>query len=415
MEAFSYMNLIDERLQTELSHGTQTSVIRLVNLLVEYAYEQRASDIHIDPRGHSLRVRMRIDGALIDTIPLPKILHSEIISRIKILSRLRTDEQYTAQDGRFRYTIPKKDIPIDIRVSIIPTYHGENCVMRLLRSADDCHTLDSLGFSELDQKKIMKAIQKSSGMILVTGPTGSGKTTTLYTLLSLITSKDISIVTIEDPIEYAIADAEQIQVNNKTGITFANGLRSVLRQDPNVIMVGEIRDEETARIAINTALTGHLLFSTLHTNDSVTTIPRLIDMNIESYLVASTVTVIIGQRLVRRICPSCKTSIPFEKELKDLLRELHVLKSHPLLRKPMRNVGSGCLECNYSGYHGRIALYEILVADTCIREKILKKTTVSDLRETAIQGGMTPLLIDGMYKVEQGHTTLEEVLRVIHE
>ena len=284
----------------ELILGPEISIINIIDELVLCAVDTEASDIHIDPNENGIRIRFRVDGILEEVCVLPKIIHQEIISRIKILSGLRTDEHNAAQDGRFR-SIFNDGKSVDMRISIMPTYYGENVVIRLLSENKNNFTLQTLGFNEHDQKKIFSAIKKPHGMILATGPTGSGKTTTLYTLIKALNSKEISIVTIEDPIEYSIAGIEQIQVNPRTELTFAKGLRSILRQDPDVIMVGEIRDIETAGIAVNTALTGHLLLSTLHTNDSATTLPRLLDMKVESFLVASTVVVAIGQRLVRKI------------------------------------------------------------------------------------------------------------------
>ena len=370
-------------LTEEISHGKEFSIINLVDCLIEKAHKDRASDIHIDPNAHDIRVRFRIDGVLQETYKLPKQIHGEIISRIKILSRLRTDEHQATQDGRFRYHFSATGEFVDLRVSIVPTYHGENIVMRLLFDNRENFSLESLGFCKSDEKKIKDAISKPNGMILSTGPTGSGKTTTLYTLIKMLNSPEVSIVTIEDPIEYAVSNVEQIQVNNHKGLTFANGLRSILRQDPNIIMVGEIRDKETASIAVNTALTGHLLLSTIHTNDSATTLPRLLDMGIEEYLVASTVSIAIGQRLVRKNCEYCK--------------------------------GKKCEKCNHSGYFGRICINEVLVASSEIREAILRKASAEEIKKIAISQGMTTMLEDGLYKVELGLTTKEEVLRVIRE
>ncbi len=299
--------LAKTKVEEELKKGTDVSIIGLIDSLIDYAYNSRASDIHIDPEEKRLRVRLRIDGILNDAFILPKDIHSEVITRIKVLSGLRTDEHQAAQDGRFRNEI-KEGPPVDIRVSIAPTFYGENAVLRLLVEKAEKFTFEILGFSEEDKNKVLKAIKKPYGMILATGPTGSGKTTTLYTILKILNTKEVSIITIEDPIEYAIEGIDQIQVNSRTGLTFASGLRSILRQDPNIIMVGEIRDEETARIAVNAALTGHLLLSTLHTNDAATALPRLFDMHIEPFLIASTVNIVLGQRLVRRICSNCKVN-----------------------------------------------------------------------------------------------------------
>src|SRR3989344_119569 len=294
---------IKERIeQTITQPASEVSIIGLVDDLIGYAYLARSSDIHLEPLEDKLLARLRIDGLLHDTFSFPKDLHSGIITRIKVLSGMRTDEHQAAQDGRFRFEIKEPSKRFDIRVSIIPTYYGENAVLRLLAEQTQIASLDNLALTETDKIKIRHAMAKPYGMILATGPTGSGKTTTLYTILKEVNTREISVITIEDPIEYALDGVDQIQVNPRTGLTFATGLRSILRQDPNVIMVGEIRDEETASIAVNAALTGHKLLTTIHTNDSATTLPRLLDMGVEPFLVASTVNIAIGQRLVRMIC-----------------------------------------------------------------------------------------------------------------
>ncbi len=395
---YFYMTAIEEKLkefEKEISLGHNVSIINLIDSIIEKAHESKVSDIHIDPLPHNIRVRFRIDGVLQEIFQFSKRIHNEIIARIKVLSKLRSDEHQATQDGRFRYMFPEaKDNLgkfIDLRVSIVPTYHGENVVIRLLSDHKKYFSLDSLGFSEKDKKKIIEAMKKTNGMILSTGPTGSGKTTTLYTLIKMLNSPEVSIVTIEDPIEYAVEDIKQIQVNGHKGLNFANGLRSILRQDPNIIMVGEIRDAETANIAVNTALTGHLLLSTLHTNDAATTLPRLLDMGIEEYLVASTINIAIGQRLVRKICEGCK-----EKQ-----GEFYK--------------GKGCIECNESGYKGRTSINEVLVANDVIREAILRKAPAGEIKSLAIKNGMTTMIEDGYEKAKAGITTIEEILRVIQE
>ena len=398
--------------ETELGLGSKLSIINLINCIVENAFSLRASDIHIDPGPETVRVRLRIDGVLQEAHILPKSIHSEVISRIKILAGLRTDEHQAAQDGRFRIVLESAGT-IDVRVSITPTYYGENAVLRLLSDQAQEFTLASLGFSKGNQEKILRAISKPYGMILATGPTGSGKTTTLYTILKSLNVPEVSIVTVEDPIEYAIEGIEQIQVNSRTSLTFANGLRSILRQDPNIIMVGEIRDAETAGLAVNTALTGHLLLSTLHTNDAATTLPRLLDLKIEPYLIASTVNVAIGQRLVRKICQYCKT------EKKITPREFQSLK--PVLPLKSTNkqqvfyFGRGCEKCNHSGYQGRIGIHEVIIIDKAIRNAILRKASASDIRSIAAKGGMITMVEDGFAKAKAGITTIEEVLRMLHE
>jgi type II secretory ATPase GspE/PulE/Tfp pilus assembly ATPase PilB-like protein len=406
------MEELNKIIKRELAVGANVSIINLIDHIVKFAAKVRASDIHIDPLEKGVGIRLRIDGVLEDVHPLPKEIHPEVISRIKVLSGLRTDEHNAAQDGRFRAILPEGG-SVDVRVSIVPTYHGENAVLRLLLDNAENFTLESLGFTREDQAKILHAVKKPNGMILVTGPTGSGKTTTLYTLIKMLNSKDISIVTIEDPIEYAVSGVEQIQVNARTGLTFANGLRSILRQDPNVIMVGEIRDLETASIAVNTALTGHLLLSTLHTNDASTTLPRLLDMKIEPFLVASTVSIAMGQRLVRKICENCKE----EKVLND---EEHKRLTEALpqgLLGDNKNFffGRGCDKCNNTGYKGRIVIAEVLVADEPIRQAILRKASSSEIKELGVKTGMTTMLVDGFGKALRGLTTVEEILRVTYE
>jgi len=400
-------------IEHELSRDTHISIITLLNNLLEYADEMRASDIHIEPSPKNTRVRLRIDGTLTDTFYFPTKIHSEIVSRIKIVSKLRTDEHQATQDGRFRYIIGETLRYIDIRVSIVPTYHGENIVLRILSDCAESFTLQNLGFNARDTQKIMSALKHPSGMILATGPTGSGKTTTLYTLIKILNQPEISIVTIEDPVEYAIEGIKQIQINPRSGLTFGNGLRSILRQDPNVIMVGEIRDSETARIAVNTALTGHLLLSTLHTSDAATTLPRLLDMGIEEYLVGSTVSIVIGQRLVRKICTHCKIQLHITQTERQIILTStygkYFNKDFTLYK------GGGCTMCSGSGYLGRISVHEVLVADKDVREAILRKDSALTIKNIAIQNGMTDMLCNGISKTMQGITTLEEVLRVISD
>lgn len=406
------------KVEEELKRGAEVSIINLVDSLIENGYHSRASDIHIDPEEKRVRVRLRIDGILNDAFILPKDIQSEVITRIKVLSGLRTDEHQAAQDGRFRTKIEGGG-PIDLRVSIAPTYYGENAVMRLLVEKEEKFTLETLGYSEKDRGIIMKAIKNPYGMILATGPTGSGKTTTLYTILKILNTKEVSIITIEDPIEYSLEGIDQIQANTRTGLTFATGLRSILRQDPNIIMVGEIRDEETARIAVNAALTGHLLLSTLHTNDAPTTLPRLLDMQIEPFLIASTVNIAIGQRLVRKICENCKVNKAISTdELKTLSESIstEILSKYEKITKSKKfSKGSGCEKCNNTGYQGRIGIYEVLEVDDDIRKAVIRKADAGEIRDIAIKNGMTTMIGDGFKKASEGITTIEEILRVIHE
>jgi type IV pilus assembly protein PilB len=399
-----------------LSRAGPISIIELVQTCIEEAYTLRASDIHIEPREYEVQIRLRIDGILHDKCSFPKTILPEVISRIKVLSNLRTDEHQSAQDGRFRLTTTAS-VAIDVRVSITPTYYGENAVLRLLTDYSSHFTLESLGFSDTDAEKIKTAIAEPHGMILVTGPTGSGKTTTLYTLIKMLHTNDVSIITIEDPIEYAVQGITQIQSNPRTGLTFASGLRSILRQDPNIIMVGEIRDSETATISINTALTGHLLLTTLHTNDAATTLPRLLDMGIDAYLVASTVNVAIGQRLVRKICIACKERVAITEAEEQSLRQSlpQRLRECNYEIPKVLHKGKGCPKCDMTGFWGRIGLYEVLVVTPMVREAILHRESAKKITEIAISGGMTTMFEDGLKKVSTGETTIAEVLRTITE
>ncbi len=400
-------------IEQELARGADISVINLVDSLIEKAQKNRASDIHIDPVPSGVRIRFRVDGILQESYTFPADIHGQVVSRIKVIAGLRTDEHQATQDGRFRLVFPGSSEFVDVRVSIAPTYHGENVVMRLLSDKAENYTLAMLGFSSDDQTKIFKAIKKPNGMILATGPTGSGKTTTLYTMVKMLRNPEVSIVTLEDPIEYAVEGIEQIQVNANTSLTFANGLRSILRQDPDIIMVGEIRDQDTAAIAVNTALTGHVLLSTLHTNDAATTLPRLMEMGVEPYLVASTVNIAIAQRLVRKICEKCVEKVALTKYMQENLKTLPLAK--PITKAREFYKGKGCAECNKSGYKGRVCINEVLVADQKIRDAILAKASSNEIKKIAIKNGMTTMLDDGFDKASLGQTTIEEVLRVVHE
>lgn len=392
----------------------KVSIINLVDLFIEYAYTSRASDIHIEPGSERLRVRFRIDGVMHDifeNIAISKEIQEEIVSRVKVLSGLRTDEHNLPQDGRFKVKIEGFG-SIDVRVSIVPTYYGENVVMRILAETQT-FTLEDLGFSKQDLERVKKAIRKPYGMILANGPTGSGKTTTLYTIMKKLNVPEVGLVTIEDPVEYSLEGATQIQVNPHVGLTFANGLRSILRQDPNVIMVGEIRDQETAGIAVNAALTGHLLLSTLHTNDAATTFPRLLDMGIPPFLVASTVNVVMGQRLVRTLCGSCKlerklTAEEF-KSASELIPDLKGTSDKSFY------AGKGCAKCEQTGYQGRIGIREVLEVNEDIRLLIMNRASAAQIKEAAVKNGMATMLQDGFAKAREGITSLEEIIRIIHE
>ncbi|MBI5732531.1 type II/IV secretion system protein [Candidatus Jorgensenbacteria bacterium] len=388
----------------------EVSIIELVDLLVEYGYIARASDIHIEPAPDKVMVRFRIDGILHDIFPLLKDLQSEVISRIKVLSGLKTDIHHIPQDGRFKAKIEAAE-DIDIRVSIAPTYYGENVVMRVLAETVQIFNLEDLGFTVAQLSQLTKAIRKPYGMILANGPTGSGKTTTLYTAIKKLNSREVSIITIEDPIEYSISGITQMPVSVTAGLTFATGLRSILRQDPNIIMVGEIRDSETANIAVNAALTGHLVLSTLHTNDAATTFPRLIDMGVPPFLVASTINVIIAQRLVRMVCPNCR-----EERVLNLaeLKSLSSVAKEQLTDK-VYTAGKGCVQCDKTGYRGRIGIYEVLEVDDAVRPLIVGRADASQIKQAALKNGMKTMIEDGFIKARKGITTIEEVLRIIYE
>lgn len=396
---------------TRIANQNDVSVTKIVDSVIEHAYQDRASDIHIEAEENNSVIRFRIDGILHDVLFLPKGLHEQVIARIKVLSRLRTDEHLSPQDGKMRVKMEDEDL--DIRVSILPMVDGEKAVLRLLSSHFQQFSLVNLGMSQKDLAKVQAAFTKSFGMILSTGPTGSGKSTSIYAILKILNTREKNITTIEDPVEYKIKGVNQIQVNAKTNLTFAAGLRSILRQDPNIIFVGEIRDNETAGIAVNAALTGHLVLSTLHTNDAATALPRFTDMGVEPYLVASTVNVIIGQRLVRKICDMCKSSVMISKN--DLLKNL----TQDLLLKYFGNKdvirlykGHGCKVCHMTGYKGRIGIFEVLEVTASLRELIAKKITSDVIAKKAEEEGMTTMYEDGLEKVANGMTTLEEILRV---
>lgn len=384
----------------------EAPVIRLVSLLISKAIESKASDIHIEAFENDLKVRYRIDGILYDTESPPKRLQPAIISRVKIMAEMNIAERRLPQDGRVRLRIMGKKV--DLRVSTIPTIYGESVVMRILDSSSIMLSLEELGFPPTSKKQFEALIKKPHGIILVTGPTGSGKTTTLYGALDKINSQDKKIITVEDPIEYQLSGVNQIQVKPKIGLTFASGLRSIVRQDPDIMMVGEIRDLETAEIAIQSALTGHLVFSTLHTNDAPGAITRLLDMGVEHYLAASCLEGILAQRLVRIVCQKCKQEIKPDKETLRLMG----LKTTGKL-KTCR--GKGCKDCNFTGYRGRLGIFELLIVNDEIRHLILGKTSANVIRQKAIALGMATLREDGWQKVKQGITSVEEVLRVTQE
>lgn len=402
-------------------------VIRVVDTMLEYAIFENASDIHIEPEEQQLAVRYRVDGILKNVMTLPMAIHPGVVARIKVLSNLKLDEHRLPQDGRFK--IQTKEHKIAFRVSILPTFNGEKLVLRLLNEGAEVLALEQLGLQPHALEILKTNINRPHGMILVTGPTGSGKTTTLYTVLHVLNTPEVNISTVEDPVEYRMEHVNQSQVNPKIGFTFAMGLRALLRQDPNIIMVGEIRDEETAEIAVNAAMTGHLLLSTLHTNDAVTAIPRLFDMGIPPFLVSSTTNVILAQRLVRKICQNCIASYNLDKAAVDELRKqfdieqiLSVLIEQGSITKSTTSFdsllfyrGKGCKQCGDEGYKGRAGIYEILDVSKEMQEAILRKASREELLTIARQNKMMTMLEDGFIKAKNGLTTIEEVLRVTQE
>ena len=388
-------------------------VIHVLDTLLEYAIAEKASDIHIEGISEDkVVIRFRLDGVLHDMITLSKELHPAIVARIKILSNLKIDEHRLPQDGRFKFNAGETNIAL--RVSIIPAFFGENIVLRLLQESESPKTLLELGFAARDLKIVTSNLSKNHGMILVAGPTGSGKTTTLYSLLNILNSPGVKICTVEDPIEYGMRRISQIQVNTQTGLTFAEGLRSLLRHDPNIIMVGEIRDKETAEIAIHAALTGHLVLSTLHTNDAPSAIPRFLDLGIEGFLLASTVNVVIAQRLVRKVCRYCMAQIVPKSEVTAEVAKIIKVSPGELIAKPFYS-SNGCAKCNMTGYSGRVGIYEVFELDDEMKLLVTKQVTASEIHADAVKKGMTTMMQDGVLKATSGITTLSEVLRVAKE
>ncbi|MCH8285118.1 type II secretion system ATPase GspE [candidate division KSB1 bacterium] len=379
----------------------EAPIIRLVNLIFSQAIKEKASDIHIEPEEDLLRVRFRVDGVLHEMFVQPKNLQYAVTSRIKIMAELNIAERRLPQDGRFQIRVDNHDV--DIRVSTIPSAHGENIVLRILDKSNLIVNLDDLGFTKKSRKEFATALDSAYGVIIVSGPTGSGKTTTLYSALHSINSLDKNIITIEDPIEYRMKIIRQSQVNTKIGMTFAAGLRSILRQDPDIIMVGEIRDSETASVAVQAALTGHLVLTTLHTNDASGAVTRLVDMGIEPFLVSSSVMCVVAQRLVRKICQNCKYSYDASDAL---IKELKLQPG----KKYTFYKGKGCRNCKETGYKGRIAIFELLMINDDIRRMILEQKSSLDIRDYALKNGMKTLRQDGILKANNGKTTVEEVM-----
>lgn len=423
--AQSFKKIIEDNVAASLRVGAKSvqeeamevPIVAIVDNLISYAISLRASDIHLEIFDEFLLIRYRIDGVLQEILRTPKQIHPAVMARLKLLANLKLDEHSKPQDGRFRYEAGG-DL-VDIRVSVMPTYYGETIVMRLLRTTERALSFAELGLSEETAKLLAENIKKSYGMVLICGPTGSGKTTTLYAVLNILNRPTVNIVTVEDPIEYDIKFVNQTQINPAAGITFANGLRAILRQDPNIIMVGEIRDGETAEIATQAALTGHLVLSSLHTNDAPTAIPRFVDMGVPAFLVAAVLNCLMAQRLVRRIHLDCIESYePDEATMKIIHEQLDALSVDPTkINVPDRFYrGKGCPTCNGTGYEGRIGIYELLNVTEVIRKVILDPDfSLDKLRLAARAEGMVTMFEDGLMKVGQGVTTIDEVLRVIRE
>ncbi|MFH1193202.1 MAG: ATPase, T2SS/T4P/T4SS family [Candidatus Jorgensenbacteria bacterium] len=411
---------IQESLRSKVRGGLEEAaadlpIMAIVDNLIAYATSSRASDVHFEVLDDAVLVRFRIDGILHEIVRVPKEIHPAVVARIKILSSLRVDEHTHPQDGRFRYT--SGESVSDVRVSIIPTFYGEKIELRLLAGAQKPVSLAELGLFDEDIKKVKAAVGRTYGMVLSCGPTGSGKTTTLYSIMNILNRPEVNIVTIEDPIEYDMRYLNQMQVNVAAGITFASGLRSILRQDPNVIMVGEIRDAETAGIAVQAALTGHLILSSLHTNDASTAVPRLIDMGIPAFLVAAVVNNVIAQRLVRRIHLECIESyVPDSAVLKSIENEFKDVPGLAVKLPKTFYRGKGCAACGHTGYLGRLGIFEVLEVTEAVRKLIISSDfNLDNLRLLARRDGMVSMFEDGLRKVERGITTIEEVFRVIRE
>ncbi|MFA5053480.1 MAG: GspE/PulE family protein [Parcubacteria group bacterium] len=418
-----YRQLIEGSITESLKLGKKgeeaaadAPIIGVVDNTIAYAVSLRASDIHLEIFEDGILVRYRIDGMLHEIMKVPKAVHAAIIARIKLLAGLKIDEHYKPQDGRFRYKVGQ-DV-LDVRVAIMPTFHGEKVEMRLLTATQRPLSFQEIGMLDDTIAILNENIRKSYGMILVCGPTGSGKTTTLYSILNVLNRPEVNIVTVEDPIEYNIKYINQTQINPAAGVTFANGLRSILRQDPNVVMVGEVRDDETASIAVQAALTGHMVLSSLHTNDAPTAIPRLIDMNVPAFLAAAVLNAIVAQRLVRKICLDCIYSLTPEPELLEILKKQMTELGIEGAFKPPKFIykGKGCPSCGGTGYRGRIGIFEVLNISEAIRKEIVNPAfSLDQMKHTAREQGMISMFEDGLRKVEKGMTTVEELLRVIRE
>lgn len=409
-EEFTHKRTVDSKQIGQII--TDAPIAKIVSTILEYAVNSRASDVHIEPQEERVRVRYRIDGILYDKLSLPRDVEEQLISRIKILAELKIDERRIPQDGRLNFKVADQEV--DLRVSTIPTVKGEKIVMRLLRKSGGVPTLQDLGLGGTSLKNLETSTLRAHGIILVCGPTGSGKTTTLYSLLSRLNTTRVNIASLEDPVEYEMPGINQVQINPAVGLTFASGLRAFLRQDPNIILVGEIRDKETTDLAIQAALTGHLVFSTLHTSNSAGALPRLVDLGAETFLLASTINAIVGQRIVRRICPNCKelyTPPPaLVAEIKSVLGSLLSEKDEIKMYK-----GKGCEKCANMGYVGRVGIYEVLTVSEKVSKLIIEHAGSVDIEKQAVSDGMITMKQDGYLKVIHGETTIEEVLRVAQE
>jgi len=421
-----FNKIISENVEKFMSEAGETDVSKLaeavpivsiLDSIIEHAASLNASDIHFEPLQGEVLIRFRVDGIMHEMLSLNKNLEPILVARVKILAGMQLDEHRTPQDGRFRFEIEGGVNIVDIRVNVMPIMHGEKVEMRLLKSTSRPLTLEELGLSGNNIILIKEEIKKPHGMVLVTGPTGHGKTTTLYAILHILNTPEVNIVTIEDPIEYEMKRINQTQVNTKAGITFANGLRSLMRQNPDIILIGEIRDNETVEIAIHAALTGHMVLSSLHTNDAPSALPRLLDMSAPAFLLASTINVIVAQRLVRKICRSCIESYPISPETSRLITAQLALTGDDHIKKIPQNLyrGKGCKICGNSGFQGQIGIYEVLRVTEGIRDLVLKQSSGSEIRKQAIKEGMEAMFEDGLQKVEQGTTTIEEVIRVVRE
>lgn len=396
----------------------EAPIAQIVSSILEQSVKIRASDVHIEPQKGDTRVRFRVDGILQERLSLPRKLHEAVVSRIKILSDMKIDEKRVPQDGRFNFKIGKQEV--DLRVSTLPTIHGEKIVMRLLQKSGGIPPLTELGLGGLGLKRLEENIRRPHGTILVTGPTGSGKTTTLYSVLSKINNTKVNILTLEDPVEYEIEGINQVQINPTAGLTFATGLRAFLRQDPNIILVGEIRDQETAELAIQAALTGHLVFSTLHTNNAAGAIPRLIDLGVEPFLVSSAVNLVIAQRIARRICPDCKEQYPPTEEMKQTVEQIlssYLPKDQPISLFKGTGIANGetCKTCGGTGYLGRIGIFEVFPMTDAVIHLTLSRASATEIEKVVTKEGMITMKQDGFLKALKGITTIEEVLRVAEE